>query len=375
MAGWTVGVGTAAREGIATASRWCTRWHEIRSPVQNLDAFVADVNRAVRERGYEVLFASGDAEVMAISYARAAFCARVPYAPHHLLRRAFDKLDLVRAAEAVGVPVPRTVEANDAALVSFTNGLVVKSRLHWEPGRSGDSGRIEAQITHEYDAARRYADAIRTAGAEPVYQEFKRGQLMGFTVLTDDNADVVAQLQQMAPCTWWPGVPTRAHTIAIDERLSEGIARLLKRLRWLGLVQLQFIVTPDGRPYLIDFNGRAYMSEALAFAAGLNLHDTWGRMATGRDWRRPGAAAVGLRYQWLDGDLRRSLARRDMPLPFRLLGCIGYACGAAHPVWDLSDPRPFTEYRGCLSRLKTMSWRIGWMRPRRSRAATQSPLR
>ena len=76
---------------------------------------------------------------------------------------------------------------------------------------------------------------------------------MGFTVLTDRNAEVVAQLQQMAPFTWDPGVPARAYTIEVDAHLARCIAAMMKDLGWFGMVQLQFIHATDGRPYLIDF--------------------------------------------------------------------------------------------------------------------------
>lgn len=345
MAGWTVGVGTATRKGIVTASRWCARWHEVRSPVHDLDGFVIDINRAVDDNGYEVLFTSGDAEAMAISYVRERLGAKVPYAPHHVMMRAFDKLEMIRAAEAAGVPVPRTVEARDGALVAFSNGVVVKSRLHWEPGQDRSSDRIEVRIAGDHEAARRYAEILSRAHTPAVYQEFKKGCLMGFTVLTDTDSEVVARLQQLAPYTWYPGVPARAHTVSVDEELARCIARMMKALGWFGLVQLQFIMTPEGRPYLIDFNGRAYMSEALAVTAGVNFHDLWGRIATGRAWKRPAPAAVGLHYQWLAGDVRRNLRKLDVRLPLRLLNCIVYGFGATHPIWDRKDAKPFAHYR------------------------------
>jgi predicted ATP-grasp superfamily ATP-dependent carboligase len=344
VAGWTVGVGAPKRKGIATASRWCARWHDIRSPVSDLDAFVADINRAIDDAGYEVLFASGDAEAIAISYARTSIRAIVPYAPHQALQRAIDKLEMTKVAEASGVPVPLTHEANDDALAGFTNGVVIKCRLHWEPGRNRNADRVQARIANDRDDARRHAAAFREADAAAIYQEFKPGHLMGFTVLTDQNADVVAQLQQMVPFTWDPGVPARAYTIAVDAHLSQCIARMLKDLEWYGLVQLQFIFADDGRPYLIDFNGRAYMSEALALTSGLNFHDLWARIATGREWKHPDRARIGARYQWLAGDLRRSRPNRDTRLSLSMLDCICHGVGTTHPIWQGNDPRPIGVY-------------------------------
>ncbi len=79
-AGWTVGVGGAFREGYAAASRWCRQYFEVPSPAAGMDAFISAINRAVAHGGHEVVFVSGDAEAMALSFARDDVHARVPFA-------------------------------------------------------------------------------------------------------------------------------------------------------------------------------------------------------------------------------------------------------------------------------------------------------
>lgn len=345
-AGWTVGVGAPSEAGFSVASRWCRRYFRVPSPVGSIDQFVAGVNRAVAEEGYEVLFPSGDAEALALAYARDEIDARIPYADYDSLKPSFDKLALTRAAEDAGLAVPATEPADDGALERLHPPIMVKSRFHWEPGRRQISARTEARRALTREAARAHADEIRDGGGDPLYQEVLDGCLMGFTVLTDQRGEVVAELQQMAPLTWRPriGMPARAHTVPVDAELATGVRRLLKGLGWFGLVQLQFMVPGRGRPHLIDFNGRAYASEALALRAGINFHDLWGRVSTDRPWTPPGPAAVGWRYQWMEGDLRRCLAGHCGSRMLGLVGCLGYALGATHPIWKLSDPGPLVRY-------------------------------
>lgn len=345
-AGWEVGVGAAHRGSFAAASRWCGRRFEITSPVDALDRFVSGVNRAVAVGGYEVVFVSGDAEAMALSHARDEITARVPYADHATMRQCVDKLGLAEAAEGAGVPTPRIEVAADGVEEGFEGPIIVKCRFHWEPGRSGGTGRLEARIVPDAAAARAQAQRVRLGGGEPVYQEVVDGELMGFTVLTDRDGEAVAEIQQMAPLTWRPrvGMPARAHTVPVEGSLSRAIHDMLKELGWFGLVQLQFIVDRAGRPYLIDFNGRAYASEGLALRAGINFHDMWGRIATDRDWVRPGPGRVGERYQWTEGDLRRSFVDGRQRRAVGVAGCLRYSLGAEHPIWKVSDPGPFLRY-------------------------------
>jgi predicted ATP-grasp superfamily ATP-dependent carboligase len=295
QAGWKVGVAAVHTSSFAAASRWCRQRCRIPSPVEDLDGFVEGINRAVEAEGYEVAFVSGDAEAMALSFARDSVQARVPYSDHATVSRSFDKLALSRAADNAGVPTPRTTTRLDKA--DFDGPIMVKPRFHWEPGRSRGTGRVEARIVPDPAAARARADRIRADGGEPVFQEVVEGELMGFTVLTDPSAEAVALLQQNAPLTWRPkvGMPARAYTVPVEPALASGVRRMLKALGWFGLVQLQFIVDRNRRPHLIDFNGRAYASEGLALAAGINFHDLWARMATDRDWERPGPARPGHR--------------------------------------------------------------------------------
>src|SRR5436309_15936330 len=104
----------------------------------------------------------------------------------------------------------------------------------------------------------------------------------------------------------------RGSSMAVDPALRAAIERLLDRINWQGLAQLQFLVPPDGRPRLIDFNPRFYGSLPLAIKAGANHPDVWARLVTGRPVStaqgRPGA-----RYQWFSRDLRASLVD-DHPL-------------------------------------------------------------
>src|SRR5204862_2358158 len=127
------------------------------------------------------------------------------------------------------------------------------------------------------------------------------GRLMAFTSVVDGERRMVARVQQEAERTYPRGLgcSARAHTVPVDEDLAARVARLLAKLDWSGLSELQFIVPEQGEPLLIDFNGRFYGSMSLALAAGANLPAVWAAVATGRPvGGLAGAAVPGVRYQW-----------------------------------------------------------------------------
>ena len=69
--------------------------------------------------------------VLVLSRRRAEIApAIVPYAAHEIVERSFDKLAFTRAAQTAGLAVPRTEEADEAALAAWDGPVVVKARLH-----------------------------------------------------------------------------------------------------------------------------------------------------------------------------------------------------------------------------------------------------
>lgn len=355
--GWTVGAGSPA-PGLTAWSRRVGAHHLVPDPADGAQALIEGAARAVAEGRYEVIFSSDDEGVLLLSEHRDALGAAVGYADHSVVARAFDKLELTRAAEAAGLGVPRTEPATEQALASWRGPAVVKPRLTFA---AGSSGRLNTQVLANAGAARERVDEIRVAGGEPLLQEVIHGQLTAQTILADRDTRVIARVQQRAVLTWPPevGVSARAVTVEPDRDLSEGIDRMISSLGWFGLAQLQFLLGPDGQPRLLDFNGRFYGSLALASAAGLNLPAAWARLATGRPVPEIPRAVVGRRYQWLSRDLRAARARHGESTKWPIVDSLRHAPGATHSVWRLDDPWPaIRHYGGGL-----LEEARGWARP------------
>ncbi|MGA5758738.1 ATP-grasp domain-containing protein [Nonomuraea bangladeshensis] len=372
-AGWEVGVGAPTGAGLASSSRYRRRRHLVPAAHEDRDAFLAAVRRAVRDHGYDVVFGAGEAEVLALSLLRDEVGAIVPHAGHRQVVRAIDKQELSEAAESVGILTARALDPSTlassaldpsapdpsalapsaldpSALAGERPPLVVKSRLHAHPERPGAPPRIDTLVVPGPEAARRRVDEVRRLGGEPRVEEFHEGRLMAYAAVTAVGGRVVCDCMQMASRIWPPGAGAscRAETVRVDPAISDRAARLLAALGWFGLAQLQFVVPEDGRPRLIDLNGRFYGSMALATAAGANLPAAWAALAVGHDMP-PTRARPGVRYQWLEGDLRRAAVERRRGLLLDLAGTLRFAAGAVHSTLSLRDPAP------ALARIRAMA--------------------
>lgn len=364
-----VGTGTAGGRGIAGYSRWVSWRHDVPPPEQGLEDYLSALKVAISERAYAVVLPASDADLLALSLLRDEIPAAVPCGGHSGVLRSLDKLELVRAAASVGIPVPATAEAGEAEIDRWGYPALVKSRLHAPLARAGGPSRLEARAVATPEEASRRASEIRDAGGAPLLQERLPGRLMACTAVVDRDRRIIARVGQVAERTWPSGVgiSSRARTVDVGERTWDRIAALLRELGWLGLAELQFIAPDDRDPLLIDLNGRFYGSLALAVGAGVNLPAIWASVAVGD---HPGPAApvrLDVRYQWLEGDLRRAISERRGGLTRDLAESFRYARGAVHSVWRRDDPGPALRYAIAAAK------RYGSAAPRKLAQAAPAP--
>lgn len=340
-AGWQVGVGWQSPKSVARYSRWCSFRHEIVKAQDSLQQFADSINRAVEANGYDLVFGCGDLDVFALSHCREAIRTCVPFPTDESIRRAFDKYDIIEIAKNAGVGMPVTCLSSSSMARQLKPPIIVKPRWHWTPN-SEQNVKFGAQICHNIEDAFSVAENMNAGGAPVVFQEFHEGWYLTVSAVADRTHRPLIMVQQETR-EMWPlnvGWPARNVTMRLDEQLEAGIARMLERLEWFGLMNMQFIVPEDGVPRLFDFNGRPYMTQSLALGAGVNFMDIWARVATGKEPIIPQPAKPGIRYQ----DFVRDIFRiRDIHgwNPLKFLECLVYSIGAKHPYWRADDPKPF----------------------------------
>jgi predicted ATP-grasp superfamily ATP-dependent carboligase len=356
--GWEVGTG-AWRPSIASTSAATGRHHRIEEAESDEDRFIADIAEAVRVGGYEVVFCNYDVGLLALSRRRAEIApAIVPYAAHEIVQRSFDKLAFTSAARAAGLGVPRTEEADEAALAAWSGPVVVKARIHAPT-------RYETRRFEGAEQAAPFVAELRANGAQPLLQECITGQLGAVVVVIDRQGEVVAEVQQRCDRSWpdGAGVTARARTITPDTELSARIRALVGGLEWFGLAEVEYLLDERGVPRFTDFNGRFYGGIALAASAGVNVAAAWARLATGRTVAPMAAQRVGARFQWLNRDLAASRHAGGLK---GMAGALGLAPRSAHSMLARGDLSPLLRfYLPELARRTTARASIPGRRPRK----------
>lgn len=335
-AGFRVGVAAPVRNRRCLGSTAIDRWHPARVPEASPEGFLDDVAAAVRVGDYQVVFPTSDIELLVLSAGRGLVPALLPYPAHEVVLRAVDKLRCAQAAIAAGLAVPWTAAAAEVDLADAPLPVMVKAALHWTPGVAA-SRAIEVRLCSTRAELTSRVAELEASGRAALLQEPITGEQVALSVVLDRGGDVVALVQQLSLRSSSRHTSVRAVTTPPDPSLTEPAVALLRSLGWFGLANLQFLIDPDGRGRLIDFNGRFYGSLALAIAAGADLPGSWARLAVGLPVQSHVVGRPGVRFQSLEEDLL--LAWRSRQFRAAAEAC-RFALGAAHSTFDPRDPLP-----------------------------------
>ncbi len=339
--------------GFGFRSRALTARFVYPNPERDLDGFLACVRKAAIEHGVRAILPSLDTALLALHRGRAAFegVAALGIARAEALDLVLDKLRLEQLAHSVNVELPRTISVAgpDAVPSDFPLPAVVKQR---ESGHLGPRKVIYCGTRKELaDGVRIYLDK----GCAPIVQELVCGygvQLVG--ICRAGELLQTFQYRRLHEYSCRGGLGSLSTSEALDSGLLDRSARLLRALRWDGIVGVEFKVPESGGgpPRLIEINARFVGFMGLALRAGINFPRLQYELTVGGDvMSAPLSYRPGVRYQrWVLDTLRLVELLLDrpklsgVPLPGRTAALVGYL-GAHAPSVDsdrpkLSDPMP-----------------------------------
>lgn len=320
-------VTVSGSRSAAATSRACA--DVVAVPRPGASAYPMAVRQELSTRRYSTILAASDVALLALDRPGAELV---------------DKSVLPARAAAAGLGVPDTIAfgapaALAAAAPSLSYPLVVKPAVKTSA----------AAMTTRVDSPAALAALAPVLDGPAVVQPFHPGRMRAVCGVLH-GAELLAVVHQDYVRLWPPecGVACAAVTTAPDTALEARLPRLLNGHE--GVFQVQLV-----DDLVIDVNPRVYGSLPLAVAAGANLPAIACAAAEGHVEElvrgRP-----GVRYRWLEGDLRHLLhGIRHGELSARAaLRALRPRAGTAHSVESLRDPGP------ALSRLVDIARRRGW---------------
>jgi hypothetical protein len=274
------------------------------------------------------------------------------------LQRVHDRLLLAEAADAAGVPFPRTQSFDEVD--DWDRELVVKSRYNLLAGEYLDSfSERDAELnkTLKYLPPGEAPDresVLAEMNHVPIVQECvpKRGEYL-FGALYDRGEPVATfQHRQLRGETYAGGGGSYRESVSIPALEAVGRA-LLDELDWHGLACIEYMEDAEtGEFVLTEINPRMWRSLAFAVAAGADFPAYYWLLATGEADRFDDDYEVGVGGHYLHGEftylhsvLREEYPNVERPPVGRTVWEIAASC-LDQPNFDylrLDDPGPFVR--------------------------------
>ncbi|MGH7263544.1 MAG: ATP-grasp domain-containing protein [Candidatus Rokuibacteriota bacterium] len=308
--GIPVVAGDETKATLAGASRYCSDTLVYPSPSLSPDDFVRTLEREVARRGIAVVVPLTDVTVQQVL----SHCARlpgvtIPCATPAAFDAVTDKWHLYALARRLGVPMPATYLARTprelrAAASELGFPLVLKPRR----SRVLSNGRWIAppvmSVASAAELSRAWAAVAVPEDDGSLVQAYVSGRGQGVFALYGHGRALTffahRRLREKPP---WGGVSVLSESVAPDPELRGLGQRLLDAVGWHGVAMVEFKVSGDGTPYLLEVNGRFWGSLQLAIDAGVDFPWLLYRLAHGDTVEPTPHYAVGVRNRWLLGDL------------------------------------------------------------------------
>jgi len=219
-----------------------------------------------------------------------------------------DKARLIEHAARLGIRTPETfvvsdIEAARAAIARVGLPVVIK------PARSRyrHAGRLHSTSVSIAASAEIAEATLRDSdwfGRVPaLVQRHVAGTGAGLFSLFHNGNPVAwfghRRLREKPPSG---GVSVLSESTIPDRQLVAVAARLLSSVGWSGVAMLEFKVSADGTPYLMEVNGRFWGSLQLAIDCGVDFPWLLYQSSLGMPYDRCIDYVAGRRLHWTLGD-------------------------------------------------------------------------
>lgn len=312
--GWrgvrTIGVSTG-KATPAFVSKYCAEVAEAPSPLVDFEGYRDAMLALAARDDVRSIVPCREEDAFLLSKYREEFAERVSLVVPTMdgLREVQDRVRLFEAAEAAGVPYPKTrllVDVDD-----FSDRLIVKSRYNlltrdYVPDRVAADPEEVKTVVHLAPDEEPDREALREEFKHtPIVQEFveKEGEYM-FAALYDHGEPVTTYHHRQIRGDSYTGGGGVYRESIFDENLEAVGRRLLDELDWHGLACVEYIKdarTGEFKP--VEHNPRMWQSLPSTVRAGADFPLDYWLVATDRADRVDAGYRGGVGCHALDGEL------------------------------------------------------------------------
>jgi predicted ATP-grasp superfamily ATP-dependent carboligase len=359
-AGHSVYVCAEKHYALTGASRFVREFQKVPSPLVQAGEYARNIHELVQHWNIELILPVTEASLLALLPGRERCGALLPFPCLTTFRRICDKAAVGEAARSVGLDVPTLLRLDCPEDCSRIRERPVSFPVVLKPARSViavNGSRTKRSVEHIADMGSLMSALERLPReAYPVLiQKRIEGPGVGVFVLIHDGELLASfchrRIREKPPAG---GVSVYRESIALDPRLLERSLALLRQFEWEGVAMVEYKVDKqDGKPWLMEINGRFWGSLQLAIDAGVDFPALLVAATTGRNPQPVHSFRQGVRSRWFWGDVDHLLLRLrrsadDLSLPPSAPGkcralfdfLTAFGPGSRDEIFRFSDPAP-----------------------------------
>jgi len=341
-------------------SKYCDEAVLVPDPTTDLEEYSKALLALARREDVRTIVPVREEDTFVLSKHREAFAEYIstPWPNTETLQRVHDRVRLAAAAEAAGVPVPKTtpleaVEAWDSpSIIKSRYNLLVNEYVDTVP--QGETNRNKTVEHVQPGEVVSTAELRATFGHDPIVQEFISTDEEYMVAALCDHGEPLATFhheQIRAPSYTGGGGVYRESTYL--PKLEDTAVALLEELEWHGLACIEYMRHPKtGDFFLTEINPRMWTSLSANVQMGADFPKYYWQMATDRTDEINSKYERGVGCHYLKGELMHvlSLFGEDSKLVERpsLMGTLSRILLSCHrqPNFDIfsrDDPWPFIQ--------------------------------
>jgi len=300
-------VGESTWLSMAAFSRYCHKRTVYPSPRVLPYNFLEFMQDLLRKKPFRMLLPMEEDTAYLLSGHRDRF-SRLTYLPipsKNKLKWVRNKANVIRLAQELGIPVPRTWHIQSLSQLDKISDMlpypvVIKPRI--------SSGAVGVVYPRSPEELKKTYRTIHQQFPFPMIQEFipREGSGYGASFLFDEQSHLKAGFvhKRLREYPVTGGASTLRVSIRHDD-IYDMARTLLEKIGWFGVAMVEFKIDPrDGLPKLMEINPRFWGSLSLAIHAGVNFPLLLHKMAMGEHFNPVETYRHGIVCRWLiPGDL------------------------------------------------------------------------
>lgn len=308
--GVRVVVAEETKHSLAGVSKYCCETFTYPSITCHAEAFIDTVRAECRARGIKIILPMAELSTATVISSRGSLePCKVPFARFSAFENLTDKIKLIQLAQRLNVRAPKTHFITDiGSLDRVTQDLTFPAVL--KPHRSRillNGSWIPTTVNYVSNVSELRKTIARheyLTHAPFLIQEYIAGEAQGIFALYNHGAPLAffahRRLRQKPPTG---GVSVLSESIQPNPEALRMAKAILDHVGWHGVAMIEFKVPSDGKPYLMEANGRFWGSLQLAIDAGLDFPWLLYQLAIGIELPKASEYRVGVKCRWLLGDL------------------------------------------------------------------------